>query len=178
MKITKEKIQLIKAVVTKRRKANDEEFLKGLVRVDLTHEQDLRHRIKIPQSKAREFVFYSDEPEERGGTNAGPNPLSYFIAGALSCLMNQYVRLAVAEAITIDGLQAAAKAHFERKIKGAFTRIIYNIRIESSEDVTKVKALAQKAEDYCYAHNTLLKAVEIRTNLYLNDQLVLTWKRP
>ena len=34
------------------------------------------------EGRARGFRFESDEPEERGGTNLGPAPLSFFLIGA------------------------------------------------------------------------------------------------
>jgi len=34
------------------------------------------------EGTARGFRFESDEPEERGGTNLGPAPLSFFVIGA------------------------------------------------------------------------------------------------
>lgn len=34
------------------------------------------------EGSARGFRFESDEPEQRGGTNLGPAPLSFFLMGA------------------------------------------------------------------------------------------------
>jgi uncharacterized OsmC-like protein len=34
------------------------------------------------EGNARGFRFESDEPEQRGGTNLGPAPLSFFVIGA------------------------------------------------------------------------------------------------
>jgi hypothetical protein len=34
------------------------------------------------EGMARGFRFESDEPEQRGGTNLGPAPLSFFLMGA------------------------------------------------------------------------------------------------
>jgi hypothetical protein len=34
------------------------------------------------EGTVRGFRFEADEPEERGGTNKGPAPLSYFLMGA------------------------------------------------------------------------------------------------
>jgi hypothetical protein len=34
------------------------------------------------EGRARGFRFESDEPAERGGTNLGPAPLSFFLMGA------------------------------------------------------------------------------------------------
>ncbi len=34
------------------------------------------------EGTVRGFSFEADEPEERGGTNKGPAPLSYFLMGA------------------------------------------------------------------------------------------------
>jgi uncharacterized OsmC-like protein len=37
------------------------------------------------------------EPVERGGSGEGTGPLSHFLTGAGSCLLNQFVRIAIAE---------------------------------------------------------------------------------
>jgi len=167
MKFHKERLDQIRSSTMKRTETQGPTFLKAVTRVDLVHEEDMKHQLKVD-----DFVFYSDEPKERGGSNAGPSPLSYFIGGALACLINQYVRLAVIEGVEIEDLEATVRGHFERKVVRAFTHIFYDIRIKSTEDADRIKMLSKKAEASCYAHNTLKKAVEMTTNIYLNDQLL------
>ncbi len=144
----------------------------GTERVDIKHLGELKFQIR----KA-DFELIADEPADRGGTNTGPNPLGYFLAGAASCLMMQYARLATAKNIPLDQLEMTARAHFERRIRGSFTEAIYDVKIQSREDEARIVALSKEAEDMCFVHQTLLKAgVRMTTNVSLNGKEVASLK--
>jgi putative redox protein len=156
----------IKEHVRKRHEANDEGFLFGSERVDLRRVDHLKLEVK-----KRMFDFIVDEPPERGGTDGGPNPLAYFIAGAASCLINQYLTDAIFRGVKLDDVQLTARGHFDRRMKGAFDEIIYDLRLTSPSPKEAVVKLSKEAEDMCYAHNTLKKAgVKMVTNLFLNGE--------
>jgi len=167
MKINDERRAIIKTHALKRSDNDGLAQVKAVVRMEGVHEGDLKHRIKTEG-----FEFVSDEPPERGGNNTGPGPLSYFMGGALACLMNQYVRVAAIDDLDIEDLRGTARGHFEMKVRGSFTEIFYDIRIKGKDDEDKIRRLSKKAEDYCYVHNTMLKAVSVKTNLCLNDKLL------
>jgi len=158
----------IKEHVKKRFEASDREFLFGADRVDIRR---VKH-LKFEASK-RHFSFTIDEPPERGGTDEGPNPLAYFIAGAASCLMNQYAVLAIARGVPIDDLRITARGHFDRVLGGSFKEMIYDLRISSEASKETILNLSGEAERMCYAHNTLKKAgVKMVTNLFLNENQI------
>ena len=164
MPSTDELVDVIKEHVKKRNEADDEKFLFGAERVDLRRISHLRF-----EARKRDFVFTVDEPAERGGTDLGPNPLAYFIAGAASCLMNQYAVLAIAKDVPLDQMELTARAHFDRRLGGAFEEVVYDLRLTSSASTEAILGLQKEAERMCYAHNTLKKAgVKLATNLYLN----------
>src|SRR3989441_2280272 len=119
-------VRIIKEHVKKRFEASDKEFLFGAERVDIRR---VKH-LKFEARKGR-FRFEIDEPKERGGTDEAPNPLAYFIAGAASCLMNQYAVLAIARDVPIDDLTITARGHFDRVLGGSFKEMIYDLRISS-----------------------------------------------
>jgi len=116
------------------------------------------------------FEFTIDEPPERGGTDKGLPPLSYFVAGAVSCLLTQYAKLAIARDVPLKSMKAVARGHFDRRLGGEFSDMIYEIAIESPADEETIKAIAREAEIMCYAHNTLKKSVRMRTDLLLNGK--------
>ncbi len=146
----------------------DEKFLFGAERVDLKKVSHL-----ALEARKRDFVFLVDEPPERGGTDRGPNPLAYFIAGAASCLMNQYATLAIARGVSLDRMELTARGHFDRKIGGAFDEMVYDLRLESPAPEETILDLSKEAEKMCYAHNTLKKAgVKMVTNLFLNGKQI------
>ncbi len=155
---------IIREHVRKRHEADDEAFLFGSERVDLRRMGHLKL-----EARKRGFTFTVDEPAERGGTDEGPNPLAYFIAGAASCLMNQYLTDAIYRGVRLDGLELSARGHFDRRLGGAFTEIIYDLKLTSTSPKEDILKLSREAEEMCYAHNTLKKAgVKMTTNLFLN----------
>jgi uncharacterized OsmC-like protein len=118
------------------------------------------------------FNFAIDEPSERGGTDKGLPPLAYFLAGAASCLMTQYMKLAEEKGIQIDSMETIARGHFDRRIGGAFTDIEYDINMRSPCNVDQMKSLTSEAEAMCYAHNTLKKTVIMKTIVTLNGTCI------
>ncbi len=154
----------IREHVQKRHSADDEEFLFGAERVDLKHLDHL-----TMEATKRGFKFTVDEPRERGGKDLGPNPLAYFLAGAASCLMNQYATDAVYRNVSLDGFEMTARGHFDRRMGGAFSDIVYDIRISSPASKEQIISLAKEAEEMCYAHNTLKRAgVTMVSKIFLN----------
>jgi uncharacterized OsmC-like protein len=161
-----ELVNVIKEHVKKRNEADDAEFLFGSERIDLRRVSHLKF-----EARKGSFKFLVDEPAERGGTNKAPNPLAYFIAGAASCLLNQYATLAIARDLQLDDIQLTARGHFDRRLGGAFEEVVYDIKLKSAARQESVVSLAKEAERMCYAHNTLKKAgVKMVTNLYLNGR--------
>ncbi len=157
-------IATIKDHVKKRREANDEEFLFGAERVDLKRVDHLKL-----EARKRGFTFYVDEPVERGGTDTGPNPLAYFIAGAASCLINQFLTDAIFRDVDMKGVEMTARGHFNRKMGGSFSDIVYDLKLTSTASKESILSLAKEAEEMCYAHQTLRKAgVKMTTNIFLN----------
>jgi len=156
----------IKEHVRKRHEADDKDFLLGAERVDLRRVDHLK-----VEARKRDFVFYVDEPEDRGGTDQGPNPLAYFIAGAASCLINQFLTDAIYRGIALEGVEMVARGHFDRRIGGAFKEVIYDLRLTSPSSKEDIVSLAKEAEEMCYAHQTLRKAgVKMTTNIFLNGK--------
>jgi uncharacterized OsmC-like protein len=161
-------VAVIKEHIRKRNEASDEEFLFGAERVDIRRVDHLQF-----EARKRDFVFCIDEPAARGGTDKGPNPLAYFVAGAASCLMNQYATLAISRDIPLGDMKLTARGHFNRRLGGAFEEICYDLKLESSAPEEVILGLSMEAERMCYAHNTLKRAgVRMVTNLFLNGKRV------
>jgi len=168
MPTQEELTSIIKEHIRKRNEAKDKGFLFGSERIDLKRISHLKF-----EARKRDFRFVVDEPAERGGTDEGPNPLAYFIAGAASCLVNQYATLSMARDIRLDDIQLTARGHFDRKLGGAFEEVIYDLKLESPSSPASIIDLSREAERMCYAHNTLKKGgVKMVTNLYLNGKLL------
>lgn len=137
----------------------------GTHRIDIELVEQLRF-----QASFGRFSFTIDEPPERGGTDRGLPPLAYFVAGAASCLMTQYAKLAIAKSVPLTSMKAVARGHFDRRMGGAFTDMIYDITIESPATEDAIREIAREAESMCYAHNTLEKTAHMQTILTLNGK--------
>lgn len=156
---------IVKREDAERRSLSEPEI--GTHRIDIELVEQLRFRASFGR-----FSFVIDEPHERGGTDAGLPPLAYFVAGAASCLMTQYAKLAIARDVPLTSMKAIARGHFDRRVGGAFTDMIYEIEIESPAEEDAIKEIAHEAESMCFAHNTLKNVVRMQTNLTLNGKLL------
>ena len=157
--------QVVKDYLQKRSQATDQEFLLATERADMKIVSGLKF-----EAHRRQFTFYVDEPPERGGTDAGPSPLAYFIGGAASCLLNQYAMLAMGRNIRLRGT-LSAKANFDRRLGGSFEAIEYEIKLESTASMDEISRISKEALGMCYANNTLRRAgVSITANVSLNGK--------
>lgn len=112
------------------------------------------------------------EPADRGGTGQGNSPLSHFLVGAAACLLNQFIRVAVAEGYSVRFTAARARGEFRRQPGGGFERISCEIEAEGEVADETAAALTERAERLCYVHSTLSRAVEMTTILRLNGREV------
>lgn len=163
MKIHPGLVSVVKKEDSKRRALKEVKI--GTQRIDIALMEQLRFKASFGR-----FSFTIDEPSERGGTDAGLPPLAYFVAGAASCLMTQYAKLAIARDIPLTSMRAIARGHFDRRMGGAFTDMIYEIAIESPAEEDTIKEIAREAESMCFVHSTLKNAVRMQTNLTLNGK--------
>src|SRR6266849_8154066 len=64
------------------------------------------------EGRVGKFHLESDEPAARGGTELGPTPLHYFVAGAAFCLITQIARFAPLYDVPLEEVQADVRAEF------------------------------------------------------------------
>ena len=151
----------------------------GTVKVDANHIQQLRLSATCWEGADFNFSLGVDEPPSRGGDAGGPAPLSYFILGAATCLLTQFAKLALLGELRIDSLSMTARGHFDRKVEGAFTDLIYDVKISGQEGASRIEKLSRDAERRCFASNTLKKAVKLVTNVdYNGKHLVMLQSSP
>jgi uncharacterized OsmC-like protein len=111
-----------------------------------------------------------DEPVERGGSGDGASPLSHFLTGAGTCLLNQFVRIAIAEGMDLEFTKALVRGEFRREPGGAFERIVTEVHARGTLTEAEAARLVARAENLCYVHNTLKKGVEVSTVLHLGGR--------
>jgi uncharacterized OsmC-like protein len=140
----------------------------GTIRVDVRNVEQLKH-----EARTSGFTLFVDEPEERGGTNAATNPLSYFVLGAASCFLTQIARSTIINGYEIDSMEVTARGHFRRTTR-EFTEVIYDIRLTGSESNDRTIELLHDAESRCFVHQTLKKSLPLISNLSMNGTLLVT----
>ena len=122
------------------------------------------------------FEWVVDEPSERGGLDTGANPLAYFVSGAATCLLSHWMLCAIEDEVAVDELRLRARMRFDRRMPGGrITEVFYDVALSSKADPEALEALARRAQDACYAHNTLAAAgVTMTTKIELNGEPLAT----
>lgn len=128
------------------------------------------------RARVRGLEFIIDEPPERAGLDAGPNPLAYFLAGAASCYLSQLMIVSISARVVYEDVRMSARGYFDRRtIGGSFSRFVYDLKVTGDVTPETLIDLASRAEKMCFAHNTLVRAgVALTTNVLLNGEEVST----
>ena len=86
------------------------------MRVDIVRQE---HKTFEALFKTEEELFrlMIDEPEIRGGKGSGPTPPGYFVTGAASCLMMQYVNVLNENPMPVESIKMVAPAHNDREAR-------------------------------------------------------------
>lgn len=129
------------------------------------------------EARVGKFHLESDEPAVRGGTDLGPTPLQYFVAGAAFCLITQIARFAPLYAVPLEDVQADVRAEFNAANKfvkedssGAFEQVTYALTVRSSASPEQVRLLIEHAERACHAAQSLRQPVSVSLEVQLNGQ--------
>lgn len=167
---TPEQAKQIRDGLRRRETACDPRGMRGLDLVEINVVGVLAYEAR--DASEHGAVMVVSEPPERGGIGGGSSPLSHFLAGAGSCLFNQFVRVAIAEGYPVHFLSTTVRGEFRREAGGKFQRIRYEIHAEGDVAGVPLDSLVERAERLCYVHNTLRPTVEMTTRLHLNGELV------
>jgi uncharacterized OsmC-like protein len=157
--------ELVRASLNRRTATTDREGLRGIDRVEIEVIEGLDYRAANPHEAGQMRI---GEPVERGGAGEGNSPLSHVLAGAASCLLNQFIRACVVEGPPVRFAGASTKGEFSRAVGGGFERITTEIRAEGELTDGQARALLERAEELCYIHVTLRKAVQMTTVLVVD----------
>ena len=166
MAFSAETQERIRKGIEEREQTPNDPTIRGLVRVDIQVSGGLTYHAQTPSEP--QFTMTIDEPEERGGGGQGPSPLVYFLTGAASCFLNQFIRLGIARGIDLEFKEMHVRGERERGIGGAFQHITQEVHAEGSASQTEVEELTTQAEEFCYVHATLRKAVTMTTVVHVN----------
>ncbi len=116
-------------------------------------------------------VFISDERETSGGTDAGPSPLRYFLAGIMMCHQVWCVKSAALADIELDNLECEISGYVSRPDsprKGGFERATFLVNIDSPSPSEEVKKVVARASEHCNAFVTFARGARIELTLMHN----------
>lgn len=133
----------------------------------------------VGEGKVRNHIFTSDEPPIRGGTDKGPSPLEYFMAGFSFCQQVIFILHAARLGIQLDSLEIDADGIVNGRgqygfkgFKPGIEEVNYKIRIRSKEDKESIVKLVEAVEKYCPAINALKEPPSLKREVILNGETI------
>lgn len=107
--------------------------------------------------EARDFELVVDEPEDMGGTNEGPNPLEYLLAGQAGCLNVTATQVAQDMGIELEDLEIAIDGAFDvaafqtedPEERTAVQNIEVTLNAEASTDDETLQKWGERVEARC-----------------------------
>src|SRR3954451_12035723 len=164
---TPERVEVIRAGLRAREAVRDRRGVRGIDRIEIVVTDLLEYEARAIGEVP---VMLVAEPVERGGTGDGTSPLAHFLTGAASCLLNQFVRLAIAEGLPVRFTHASVRGEHGRAVGAGFTSIETEIHGTGSLPAPESASLVRRAEALCYVHNTLASSVRMTTTLILDGR--------
>ncbi len=106
---------------------------------------------------ARDFSFTVDEPEELGGSNAGPNPVEYILGGLAACQEITYRLYADKLGIPLDGVSVKVKGDIDLRgffavddtVRPGFENVTVEVEFDSPASDAKLQQLKQTVDAHC-----------------------------
>jgi uncharacterized OsmC-like protein len=117
---------------------------------------------------AGRHALVADEPEPRGGEDAGPTPLQLVLAGLCACETVTLRRLAPKIRMEVQGFEIAADAVIDARgrsgsdeVPAHFLRVHVRARVRTPEPPERVQRLKELVERHCPVA-TLLQAAPLQ----------------
>lgn len=170
MALSSEVVEVITKGVVDREALNDPERIRGVNRIEIVRDEGLSYKASRPGED--DLFMIIDEPPERGGSGAGPSPLAHFLTGIGSCLLNQFIRISISERYDLEFTRMSVRGDYRRDVGGGFEHITQEVFATGAIDGAAMASLAERAEGFCYVHNTLNKAIKMTTVVNLNGEEV------
>lgn len=131
----------------------------------------------LAQVIIRDFKFLSDEPEELGGTNLGPNPVEYVLGAFAAC--QEIVIKAYATVLGINISLVEVEVEGDLDLHGflnltderpGFTGIRYRTTIETDEtDKTKLQQLKEFSTRRCPVFDIIKNPVPLEGTVHFKQ---------
>ena len=120
------------------------------------------------ESVAREHLVKSDYGEAAGGDNQAPNPIEILLAAVAACIEAAFYEFAMHEGFTINALAVDVQGTLDLRgffmlddVSAGFKDLQYTFSIESPDDETKIRELAEKVIAHCPVVDSLIKPTQV-----------------
>jgi uncharacterized OsmC-like protein len=125
------------------------------------------------KAKVREFQpSQSDEPEQLGGTDTGPNPVEQVLSALGNCLAVGYAANATVAGITINDLMIVVDGDLDlhtflglKEGNAGFSNISVKVKLDSDASPEALGALHEKVVNTSPVGHTLNRAVPVEIKL-------------
>lgn len=125
------------------------------------------------ESKVRDFdPSASDEPDQLGGTNTGPNPVEQLLGALGNCLAVGYAANATAAGITINDMEIEVEGNLDlhtflglKDGNAGFSDITVHVKLDSDGSDEALKALHEKVTATSPVGHTLGRSVPLDIKL-------------
>ena len=119
--------------------------------------------------EARDFELVVDEPEEMGGSNEGPNPLEYLLAGQAGCLNVTASQVAKDMGIEIENLEVTISADFDIETfqtehpdgRTGLQNVEVDLEVESGADEETLQEWGERVEVRCPVSDNITNETDI-----------------
>ncbi|MFP4000850.1 MAG: OsmC family protein [Thermoplasmata archaeon] len=132
------------------------EFTIGMERLE-----DYRFRVDFDKESMGELI--TDESENAGGDETGPNPSRLLATSSLNCLMASLTFCLEKKRVELDSLKGEVTGTIER-VDGRLRVSKLDVKIEpeiESEDEEKLEKCLDIFEDYCVVTQSIRNGIEV-----------------
>lgn len=113
-----------------------------------------------------------DEPKSLGGTDEGPNPVEYVLAGLSSCTSVMIGIISKEKSFSYQGVDFVNDGTLDLQglmgvegISPHFQNVNFDVIISTNEDLSRIEELKEEVEKRCPVYNLLIDAgVKVETN--------------
>lgn len=129
------------------------------------------------RASVRQFNLTADEPEELGGTDAGPNPVELVLAALGTCQEIVYAAHATVLGVELKSLEVEVEGRLDPRgffgvadVAPGFDEVSYRVRIESPAEPERVEKLVRAVEEHCSVLDILKRPVRTAGGVELNGE--------
>jgi putative redox protein len=127
------------------------------------------------QAHIRQFHLTIDEPQELGGTDAGPNPVELVLAALGTCQEIVYAVYAAILGVKLERIEIFVEGRLDPRgffgvaeAAPGFREVRYQVRIESPTEPQRVEALVRAVQEHCPVLDILKRPMQVTGGVELN----------